>query len=168
MNLKDIEKLMQAMGKANIRKVAIKQEGFEIELEMQSDSHETPLNLQWAQAMMPPHPFPMPLSTQQSGSHSGQIERASERAQDQRAESKPSEGQFILSPMVGTFYAASSPKDPSFIQVGDQVTEESVVCIIEAMKVMNEVKAHVRGRVVEILVKNGEPVEFGTKLMRVT
>ncbi len=70
--------------------------------------------------------------------------------------------------MVGTFYSSPSPDDPSFVKVGDSVSEGSVVCIIEAMKVMNEVKAGCAGVIAEILLKNGEPVEFGTRMFRVT
>ena len=71
------------------------------------------------------------------------------------------------SPMVGTFYRASSPDSDPFVTPGSKIDEESVVCIIEAMKVMNEVKAEMRGEVVEILVENGEPVEFGQPLFLV-
>lgn len=76
-------------------------------------------------------------------------------------------GRIIESPMVGTFYAAPSPESPPFVQPGDSVTEESTVCIIEAMKVMNEIKAEVSGRIVEALVTNGESVEFGQPLFRI-
>lgn len=76
-------------------------------------------------------------------------------------------GHYITSPMVGTFYLTPSPGDPPFVKVGDVVTEDAVVCIIEAMKVMNEIKAGVKGRVVEICVDNAHAVEFGTKLFRV-
>ena len=69
--------------------------------------------------------------------------------------------------MVGTFYAASSPEDPPFAKVGDVVDENTVICIVEAMKVMNEVKAGVSGKVAEICVDNAHPVEFGTKLFRI-
>ena len=74
---------------------------------------------------------------------------------------------FITSPMVGTFYASPTPDDPVFAKVGDTVTENQVVCIIEAMKVMNEVKAGVNGVVEEVLMDNSHPVEFGTKLFRI-
>jgi acetyl-CoA carboxylase biotin carboxyl carrier protein len=70
----------------------------------------------------------------------------------------------VRSPMVGTFYRASSPDSDPFIETGDVVTEESVVCIIEAMKVMNEIKAECQGTIKEILVANGEPVEYGQPL----
>ena len=73
---------------------------------------------------------------------------------------------IIKSPMVGTFYAAGSPDAPAFIKVGDSVTPESTVCIIEAMKVMNEIKAEATGTIVEILVKNGDNVEYGQALYR--
>jgi len=72
----------------------------------------------------------------------------------------------IKSPMVGTFYSAASPDAPPFLTVGQQVTPETVICIIEAMKVMNEVKAEVSGTVTEICAENGKPVQFGQTLFR--
>jgi acetyl-CoA carboxylase biotin carboxyl carrier protein len=73
----------------------------------------------------------------------------------------------IVSPMVGTFYRAPSPDSPSFIEPGQEVNEDTVVCIIEAMKVMNEIKAETRGVIVEVLAQNGKPVEFGKPLFSV-
>ena len=70
----------------------------------------------------------------------------------------------IKSPMVGTFYRAPSSDSPSYIDEGDEVDEDTVVCIVEAMKVMNEIKAETRGRILEVLVENGQPVEFGQPL----
>jgi len=75
--------------------------------------------------------------------------------------------QVIESPMVGTFYRSPSPDSEPFTEVGAKVDEESVVCIIEAMKVMNEIKAELRGTVREILVADGDPVEFGQPLFLV-
>lgn len=75
--------------------------------------------------------------------------------------------QYIKSPMVGTFYRAPSPESPVFVNAGDSVTENSVVCIIEAMKVMNEIQSEVRGKVLEILVDNGKSVEYGQPLFKV-
>ena len=72
----------------------------------------------------------------------------------------------IKSPMVGTFYRSASPDAPPFTDVGDKVNEESVLCIIEAMKVMNEIKAETRGIIAEILAENGKPVQFGQPLFR--
>lgn len=73
----------------------------------------------------------------------------------------------IVSPMVGTFYRASSPEKSPFVNVGDRVNDKSTVCIIEAMKLMNELEAEVRGEIVEILVENGQLVEFGQPLFLV-
>ena len=74
---------------------------------------------------------------------------------------------FVKSPMVGTFYAAQSPDKPAFVKVGDTVGPETTVCILEAMKVYNEIQAECSGKIVAVLVKNGEPVEFGKPLFKV-
>ena len=73
----------------------------------------------------------------------------------------------IKSPMVGTFYRAPAPGEPNFVNVGDKITTGQTVCILEAMKLMNELEAEVGGEVIEILVENGQPVEFDQPLMRV-
>ncbi len=73
-------------------------------------------------------------------------------------------GKPFPSPMVGTFYRAASPEAEAFVRVGSRVDPETVICIIEAMKVMNEIKAETSGTIVELLVENGEPVEFGQPL----
>ena len=73
----------------------------------------------------------------------------------------------IVSPMVGTFYRAASPDTPAFVEVGKPVTEDTVVCIIEAMKVMNEIKAETSGVIAEVVADNGKPVQFGQALFRV-
>ena len=80
-------------------------------------------------------------------------------------ESKPLKE--IVSPMVGTFYRAGSPDGPPFVDIGKAVTEETVVCIIEAMKVMNEIKAEIGGVIAEVVAENGKPVQFGQVLFRV-
>lgn len=73
----------------------------------------------------------------------------------------------IVAPMVGTFYRSPAPGAPPFVEVGDKVNEKTVVCIIEAMKLMNEIEAEVRGVIVEILAENGQLVEYGEPLFRV-
>ena len=75
--------------------------------------------------------------------------------------------EVIKSPMVGTFYAAGNPESPAFVKVGDHVGPESVVCIIEAMKVFNEIQAEIAGQVAAVLVENGQPVEFGQSLFKI-
>lgn len=73
----------------------------------------------------------------------------------------------ITSPMVGTFYAAATPDSPPYVKKGDQVKNDSVVCIVEAMKLMNELEAEVSGEIVEVLVENGQLVEYGQPLFLV-
>lgn len=77
---------------------------------------------------------------------------------------EPSKGEPFLSPMVGTFYRASSPEAKAFVMEGDSVAADATLCIIEAMKVMNEIKADRPGKIVQILVENGEAVEYGQPL----
>lgn len=74
------------------------------------------------------------------------------------------DGQYITSPMVGTFYASKSPDKPAFVKVGDKVKKGQVVCIVEAMKLMNEIESTVDGEIVEVLVENEDMVEYGQKL----
>jgi len=79
----------------------------------------------------------------------------------------PSSHSQIVSPMVGTFYRSPSPDSAAYVEIGQEVSEDTVVCIIEAMKVMNEIKAETRGVIVEVLAQNGKPVEFGKPLFSV-
>ncbi len=80
---------------------------------------------------------------------------------------KAADGEVITSPMVGTFYAAPSPGAKPFISVGDEIQEGDIVCIVEAMKMMNEIKSDFSGKVTSVLVENSEPVEFGQALFTV-
>jgi len=75
--------------------------------------------------------------------------------------------QAIIAPMVGTFYRSPAPGDPAFVEVGSRITAGQPVCILEAMKLMNELESEISGEVVEILVENGTPVEYGQILMRI-
>lgn len=83
------------------------------------------------------------------------------------AAAKPDNTTVIKSPMVGTFYAASDPDSPPFVKVGDHVGPDTTVCIVEAMKVFNQIPAELSGRIVATLAENGAPVEFGQPLFRV-
>jgi acetyl-CoA carboxylase biotin carboxyl carrier protein len=87
-------------------------------------------------------------------------------APPQPVEGAPEPGTFITSPFVGTFYRAASPEASAFVEVGDTVRKGQVVCIVEAMKLMNEIEAEADGKVAEILARNGEHVEYGQSLIR--
>lgn len=163
---------MAAMGRAGIKKVSIKEKsGFEIQLECHEEVTHHPAP--------PPHPhYPPPYHGHLPSFAESHHPRFSTMPPLEKAEAVPSVkesgekttvtlGQFITSPMVGTFYSAASPDDPIFVKVGDTVREDTIVCIIEAMKVMNEVKAGVNGVIAEVCADNAHPVEFGTKLFRI-
>jgi acetyl-CoA carboxylase biotin carboxyl carrier protein len=90
-----------------------------------------------------------------------------EESQSENENQESGEGNFITSPMVGTFYASASPGSKPFINVGDLVAEGDVVCIVEAMKMMNEIKSEFSGKVVSIKVENSEPVEYGQALFEI-
>lgn len=91
-------------------------------------------------------------------------------AQNRGADSLPSDEAgigYVKSPMVGTFYRSPSPENPPFVEKGAKVEEKTVVCIIEAMKIMNEIQAESKGTVLEVLVENGQPVEYGQRLFKI-
>ncbi|MGR3912148.1 MAG: acetyl-CoA carboxylase biotin carboxyl carrier protein [Candidatus Rhabdochlamydia sp.] len=155
-DLKHIKELMLMMEKSGITKLRIKDK-YEIELERQGEVSHT------GSLQMAVNHSSMDLSSKQSSSILPHRHFPSE----EKLEEKKVEGKCITAPLVGTVYHAASPENPPFVKVGDPVSENSVVCIIEAMKVMNEVKAGMSGTVAEILVSNGHPVEFGAKLIRI-
>ncbi len=92
---------------------------------------------------------------------------ATEQTAETQKKADVPQGKAITSPMVGTFYSAPSPEDAPFVEIGSEVAVGDIVCIIEAMKLMNEIKSEQAGKVVKICVKNGDPVEFGQVLMYV-
>lgn len=154
-DLEKLTELMESMKDKGFTGVTIKEkDGREIRLEREEKVlHPSPYP-GVALASPPPQvevtPTPQPLPHK-----------------EEEGEEKSKGGEEITSPMVGTFYVSPSPEDEPFVKVGDRVTEETVICIIEAMKVMNEVKAGKAGAIAEAYVNNGQPVEFGSKLFRI-
>lgn len=141
-DLKKVKELMAAMDKAGASRVRLKVGEEEIEIDRTAP-----------EAPVVHHHAPPPPSAA-----AAPIPAAAPAAES---------GTFITAPMVGTFYGSPSPEADPFVKVGDTVTEDTVVCIVEAMKVMNEVKAGVKGVIKEILLETSHPVEFGAKLFRV-
>ncbi|MFZ4776315.1 MAG: acetyl-CoA carboxylase biotin carboxyl carrier protein [Terrimicrobiaceae bacterium] len=146
MDLKEIRALVDLMKKNGISVFKMEKEGFKI-------------TMKTGEAGGPVHY----VTSAPASSPAGQA--APPAPVDAVAAEVPA-GIEIKSPMVGTFYASPSPESPAFITVGQEVTPDTVVCIIEAMKVMNEIKAEISGTVVEICSENGKPVQFGQPLFR--
>ncbi len=145
MDLKYIKDLIQILEKSGLTKMTIKEKnGLEITLEKGGSIHHEVVS----------HPQPKREIPQTAPLVAGPLSH----------ESEIDPKQCIPSPMVGTFYNSPSPDQPIYVKEGDEVSEKSVVCIIEAMKVMNEVKAGRKGVVKKILVKDKQPVEYGQPL----
>ena len=155
MDLKEIKAIIDLMKKNDLAVFKLEREGFKLELEVNRPSPSA-VALAYPQIAAPPVYPAAPGVASARPSASGQ-------AAGQTTESYKE----IVSPMVGTFYRAPSPDSAPFVELGQEVTEDTVVCIIEAMKVMNEIKAEVSGSILEILVENGTPVQFGQSLFRV-
>ncbi len=151
--IKELKDLMSAMRRHGMNKLKIQEGDYLLELEHQDGVVREVVT--HAAAPAAPMPAANPIPAQ-----GAPLTKAEEPAVED-------EGDFVTSPIVGTFYSSSSPDTASFVKPGDKVDANTVVCIVEAMKVMNEVKAGISGTVAEVLVDNAHPVEFGTKLFRV-
>jgi acetyl-CoA carboxylase biotin carboxyl carrier protein len=162
--IKQIKELMIAMARCDTTHLRLKKKDFELELQRASE----PAEHQYHAEPEEDRAVSMRLAQRKNQIS---LPRGKDMAAAIQAEEAPkgeeAAGTYITSPMVGTFYSAPSPDDPSFVKVGDLVEKGAVVCIIEAMKVMNEIKAQVSGTIAEICVESSHPVEFGTKLFRI-
>jgi acetyl-CoA carboxylase biotin carboxyl carrier protein len=148
MDLKDIKAIVDLMKKNSISEFELEKQEFKIRLKRTANggSHP-PVDEPGSMPIYLPPGTPVPTQVAQSGSASGEIE--------------------IKSPMVGTFYRAPSPEAVNYVELGVEVHPDTVVCIIEAMKVMNEIKAELRGVITQMLVENAKPVEFGQPLFKI-
>jgi acetyl-CoA carboxylase biotin carboxyl carrier protein len=148
-DFKDIKSIVDLMKKNSLSEFEMEKEGFKIKLRRASEEGR-PEEVQVQHYLPPAAPVPaeVPVAAPVSAP-------------------APATDPEIKSPMIGTFYRKPSPESESYVEVGDMVTADMVVCIIEAMKVMNEIKAEMSGVVTEILIEDSRPVEFGQPLFRV-
>jgi acetyl-CoA carboxylase biotin carboxyl carrier protein len=160
LDLKQIKQIIELMKRSELTEFAVEEEGFK--LKIRRGSNGLPIVSSGSGSRSPfgapdsAAPLPAPTSAPASAAPG--------------AGSPPKEEAgvtYIKSPMVGTFYRAASPESKPFADVGTKVVENSVVCIIEAMKIMNEIQAETKGAVLEVLVENGQPVEYGQRLFKV-
>jgi len=143
MYIKEIKDMINLMNENNLTELEIEKEGVRIKLRKGPGGIERAVEL-----------TPAPQAAR-AGSEKP-------AAETEKAEEKNTVD--IKSPMVGTFYRAASPESPPYVNMGDTISPGQVICIIEAMKLMNEIKSEVRGKIVDIQVDNAEPVEFGQVL----
>lgn len=153
MELKDIKAVIDLMKKNDLSVFEMEKDGFKLKLQKGAGDQTV--------FAAPPVAPAAPVAPAPAAENSAPTAPAAPPAE------KGGTLKDILSPMVGTFYRASSPESPPFVDVGKEVTEETVVCIIEAMKVMNEIKAETKGVIAEVVAEGGKPVQFGQVLFRV-
>ena len=155
LNFNELRELVAALNQTDIAELKLKNSEFELTLRKPSALHiDKMVSPAPAPAIAPSAPAPL-----------SPAEPASPPAAP--ASSIDPTLVAIKSPMVGTFYRSPTPDEASFVEVGDRIQTGQTVCIIEAMKLMNELEAEVSGEVVDILVENAEPIEFGQPLMRI-
>ncbi len=163
MNNEELKELMKLISQSNFVEFELEREGFKLKLvkdvarpKGQAEGNSgSP-----APIVAPLQPAPLPLAPAPQGPIAAPAAAGA-------AEAFPADIVQVTSPMVGTFYRAPSPEAPPFVQMGDMIEKGQVLCIVEAMKLMNEIESEVSGEVVDIPVSTGQPVEYGEVLFRV-
>ena len=168
MKIEDILKLIDKLDQSTITKVVIDEDGTRIKL-----SKESKVMVQEVQNTVVPAAPAVPVAQVPVVAAPSQVATVSSApivtVEEPVAESTEDETgySYITSPIVGTFYESSSPNADAYVKIGSEVKKGQVVCILEAMKLMNEIESEVEGEIAEILVKNEEMVEYGQKLFKV-
>lgn len=152
MDIKEIKQIVDLMKRSDLTEFEIEEDNLKLRIKRHHPQGEP---------MVAPLPPPVSPSAAPAPAQS-----AAAPAPAAPSNSEVKGGEIIKSPMVGTFYRAPNPESPPFVEIGTAVTEESLVCIIEAMKVMNEIQAEKKGKIAEVLVENGQSVEYGQPLFR--
>lgn len=159
MDHRELKRLVQLMNENGLVELEIEQEGSRISLR-KAGAYATG-------ATFSPMVMPQQVGLAAAPPAAGVLPGTAPESAPSGPSAPPPGTKDILSPMVGTFYRRSNPDASPFVQVGDRVTRETVVCVLEAMKLNTEIKAEIEGEVVEILVEDGHPVEFDQPLFRV-
>ncbi len=156
MDFKQIQELIRLINKSNIGEITVEEKGFKITIRQKQETIQqvmaSPVYAQQPMAAMAP-----PVATTATTPAADKAKPAADTA-------APSNLITIKSPMIGTFYRRASPDKPLFVEVGDEITPGKVVCIIEAMKLFNEIESEISGKVVKVLVDDASPVEYDQPL----
>lgn len=156
MDIKQVQELVKIINKTNIAEISIEEEGLKITIKQK----EEPAPAVMPQAVHTTYmPAPAPVAAP----------AAAAPAAPKAAEPAPSAENLVTikSPMIGTFYRSPSPDKPVFVNIGDEIGVGKVVCIIEAMKLFNEIESEIKGRIVKVLVEDASPVEYDQPLFLV-
>ena len=153
MNVEEIKELMTLFNDSNMTEFHLSNEEFEVQFSKREEYPQVVSN-----AVAPVANVASPVEVAPVAAPSAEAQEAPQVATDAK---------YITSPIVGVVYLQSSPDADPFVQVGKQITSNDTVCIIEAMKIMNEIKSDFNGEVVEVLVENGQMVDFGQKLFAI-
>lgn len=162
MEFKQIQELLKAVNKSNISEVSIKDGDFEITIK-QAASETQFVAVQTTTAL--PQPMAMPAAI--SGPAVPQVAAPQQSAAPSAPAAEAGNTVTIKSPMIGTFYRSSGPDKPAFVNVGDEIRPGQVICIVEAMKLFNEIESEISGRIVKVLVDDATPVEYDQPLFLV-
>ena len=154
MNVEEIKELMALFNESNMTEFLLSNEEFEVQFSKREEYPQVVSNAVAPVANVASSVEAAPVSVPSS-------------AETQEAPQVATDAKYITSPIVGVVYLQSSPDADPFVQVGKQITSNDTVCIIEAMKIMNEIKSDFNGEVVEVLVENGQMVDFGQKLFAI-
>jgi acetyl-CoA carboxylase biotin carboxyl carrier protein len=159
MNKKEIEELIRFVSKAGVSEVHLEQKDFKISI-------KNPNKEQQVIQVAAPVAAPLAQSPVQLAQPAAPVAAAPAAPKaETKADGDEAKYKTIKSPMIGTFYRTPSPDKPNFVNVGDEVKEGQVICIIEAMKLFNEIESDIKGRVVKILVDHSSPVEYDQPLI---
>jgi acetyl-CoA carboxylase biotin carboxyl carrier protein len=160
MDFKQIQELIKMINKSNIGEVSIEEKGFKLTIKQKEEPVQQLIAAPVQSLPVTNYAAALPQQAAQSTAP------ASEKPA-KAAEAPAGNTVTIKSPMIGTFYRSASPDKPSFVNVGDEVDLGKVVCIIEAMKLFNEIESEVKGRIVKVLVEDASPVEYDQPLFLV-
>jgi len=159
LDLKQIKQIIDLMTRSELTEFAVEEEGFKLKIRRGANGLPVVSSSRGSDASVAQAVYAAPAPAPAAA--------APAPAAAPVAASDDASIIYIKSPMVGTFYRSGSPESKPYAENGTKVVENSVVCIIEAMKIMNEIQSEVKGVVVEVLVENGQPVEYGQKLFKV-
>jgi acetyl-CoA carboxylase biotin carboxyl carrier protein len=160
MDFKQIQELIKIINKSNIGELSIEENDFKITIKQKEEKTQTIVSAPPTAVYVPPPPTvaSQPTPTPQTAATETSTTPSSQKTENLIT---------IKSPMIGTFYRRSSPDKPAFAEVGDEITPGKVVCIIEAMKLFNEIESEVSGTIIKILVDDASPVEYDQPLFLV-